>query len=256
MVDSGASLDLVNPKTIEGHEDSIMKGDPITLSTCNGDTIADKEVRMRVENMRDEINAVLADSPNIISMGKRVVIGGYGFWWPPNSLTAYFIEPHTYRYIPLRIEDYTPQLDGKTFVCDRASAITCSAVRCSAATAPAATVKPTNPTCIFDVPLLQLPPDTTTSSSLSGQPFHLQHRVCRLQPPRRQRMRRMTRLLVSAVPQTEMMLRARRYLRFPSLLPRTATRRNSKEEDNSEDNEDTRRDLKAEAKSLTTFAYA
>ena len=47
----------------------------------------------------------------MLSMGRRCVLLGYAFYWPPWSLSAYFIHPVTGCRIKLRVEDYCPYLD-------------------------------------------------------------------------------------------------------------------------------------------------
>ena len=74
---------------------------------------------------------VLKSSPNVLSLGRRCVVDGYTFVWPPHSMRPYFIKPNGEK-IYLRVEDYCPYLDdpGGTSL-TMSSAVACACQRAS-----------------------------------------------------------------------------------------------------------------------------
>ena len=64
------------------------------FDTANGELKADRTVRLQIEGLYDDCDLyVLADTPDVISIGRRCVQLGYGFHWEPSSKKPYFTRP-------------------------------------------------------------------------------------------------------------------------------------------------------------------
>jgi len=96
LMDSGTPLDIVNITSIAGHKDKVRDIDRIVIDTANGHSVADKGIELVVELLGQRILPyVLDSSPNVLSLGRRCVVDGYGWYWPPYSLSPYLIHPLT-----------------------------------------------------------------------------------------------------------------------------------------------------------------
>ena len=115
LADSGTSLDAVNRADVEEHAQQIRHGDPLMLDTANGTTRADKVLDMFLGPLGEHISPYVLDStPNILSLGTRIVDQGYTWVWPGWSLWPYLIHPTTgdYTYIS---ESRTTHLTSMSF---------------------------------------------------------------------------------------------------------------------------------------------
>ena len=159
-MDSGTPLDIVNVASIAGHRSKVRKIERIVMDTANGHNVADKGIDLVVELLGQNILPyVLDSSPNVLSLGRRCVVDGYGWYWPPYSLSPYLVHPVTGEYIYMRVEDYCPYLDNhRTHFPDELSSISaaCSTPHRSVATAsvaPRATAAPGKASSSTDIPL-------------------------------------------------------------------------------------------------------
>ena len=113
LMDSGTPLDIVNKASIAGNRHRVRKIDRIVLDTANGQNVADRGIDLVVELLgQDILPYVLDSSPNVLSIGRRCVVDGYGWYWPPYSLSPYLIHPVSGEFIYMRVEDYCPYLDN------------------------------------------------------------------------------------------------------------------------------------------------
>jgi len=54
---------------------------------------------------------VLDSTPNVLSLGRRVVVGGYAFFWPAWSYSPWLQHPSTGEKVWLKVRDFVPYLD-------------------------------------------------------------------------------------------------------------------------------------------------
>ena len=58
-------------------------GARVRLATANGETIADQVLPLHLASLGEDVDPhVLASTPNVLSLGRRVVVDGYAFCWP------------------------------------------------------------------------------------------------------------------------------------------------------------------------------
>ena len=132
-MDTGTPLDAVDEQDVSEHADSVREVDPILLDTANGTTEASRVLDMYLGPLGEQISPyVLTSTPNILSLGRRVVDGGYTFVWPGYSMWPYFVHPTTGKHIYLRVEDYSPYLD-ECWKCGPVEATKVASVVCSVA---------------------------------------------------------------------------------------------------------------------------
>ena len=92
ILDSGSGTDLVDKSVISaadhGNVDSSKR---IVLTTAGGETLSMGTIPIPVPVLDDSVEAsVLHSTPNVLSMGRRVMVDGCGFYWPLN-LTSSFL---------------------------------------------------------------------------------------------------------------------------------------------------------------------
>ena len=96
LCDAACPFDLVSrdslpPDVIQWAEEA---AEPALLATANGQLNADTTIAMQVGKMMDNIEPFpLDDTPDVLSIGKRCVHYGYGFYWEPWSEEPYFVQP-------------------------------------------------------------------------------------------------------------------------------------------------------------------
>jgi len=54
---------------------------------------------------------VLDSTPNVLSLGRRVIVDGYSFEWPAHSYSPWLVHPETGEKIHLRVKDFVPYLE-------------------------------------------------------------------------------------------------------------------------------------------------
>ena len=112
MIDSGTPLDAVSKEDVIQHADCIRRGESLLLDTADGATTADAVLDMFLGPLGETISPYVLDStPNILSMGRRVIDHGYTFAWPGWSLWPFYIHPTTRKSIHMLVEYYSPYLD-------------------------------------------------------------------------------------------------------------------------------------------------
>ena len=143
LMDSGTPLDLVDKRSVKNHKEFITNGDPVLLDTANGEVKADRHIDLYNGRLNERIAPLVLDStPNVLSIGRRVVQQGYDWHWKGYTLTPWMVHPTTGEHIKLRVEDFCPYLDddGSTYpaaLVNHAAAV-CSVVKCVSAPAPVA----------------------------------------------------------------------------------------------------------------------
>ena len=96
LVDSGCPLDLLDRMHVQGCQESFCDGSKVTLATANGDT-ASSEVRpLFLNKLKEHVKPHILDStPNVLSLGRHVVVGGYSFEWPVHSHNPWLVQAST-----------------------------------------------------------------------------------------------------------------------------------------------------------------
>ena len=119
LVDSGSALDLIDASRVKRFQQHIREREALVLDTANGELIVDRDIPLHVGRLGENIAPlVLPATPDVLSLGGRVVLDGYGFSWPAYSLAPQLVHPVTGDVIQLRVDDYCPYLDddGTTHV--------------------------------------------------------------------------------------------------------------------------------------------
>ena len=113
-MDTGAGVDLISRATVAALTQHITKSsEPLALTTANGDIDATDEITLFVNCIKMMIQLhVLPNTPNVLSVGRRVVEEGFGFYWDPYSLEPYMTSPSTGVRIPMYVDQYCP------YICD------------------------------------------------------------------------------------------------------------------------------------------
>ena len=66
---------------------------PVNLVTANGPTSADKVAKVTVPELNSKVEFYLLNStPPVVSVGKRCLDEGFGFYWPPYR-KPFFVKP-------------------------------------------------------------------------------------------------------------------------------------------------------------------
>ena len=112
LMDTGAALDLMDKRSVRTANRRFVKDcEAISLATANGEIDADKCVNLFVGKLAECITPILLkNTPNAMSLGRRIMINGYTFHWERYSDKPY-LESADGRRIYLRVEDYCPYLD-------------------------------------------------------------------------------------------------------------------------------------------------
>ena len=67
---------------------------PLEFATANGITSASAQVPVRISSLGEKASPyVLANTVNVLSLGRRCVKYGYSFHWPSFSTEPYLISP-------------------------------------------------------------------------------------------------------------------------------------------------------------------
>ena len=98
----------------------------MALTTANGEIDADDEILLFVDCLKMNLRMlVLPDTPNVISVGRRVMEEGFGFYWDPYSTHPYMTAPSTGVRIPTYVEQNCP------YLCDDAASDFSTRALCS-----------------------------------------------------------------------------------------------------------------------------
>jgi len=96
LIDSGCAFDLLSSKNIPDYESGKLRNRGVApvLRTANGLARPKGTAKVRIGSL-DEVcePLIMADSPDVLSMGRRCVKMGYSFHWPAGSLKPYLIRP-------------------------------------------------------------------------------------------------------------------------------------------------------------------
>ena len=113
LMDSGSPLDLIDRRALRrSHRKLIRPSDPLVLDTANGQVTADKTIKLGLSSLGVEISPLVLDStPNVLSLGRRVVDEGYDWVWRGGRLDCTLHHPTTGKHFDLRVEEYSPYLD-------------------------------------------------------------------------------------------------------------------------------------------------
>ena len=111
-MDSGCPLDLIDRSHIQGCLDSVCDGSKVTLATANGDTVSSEVLPLYLNKLKEQVQPHVLDStPNVLSLGRRVIVDGYSFEWPAHSHSPWLVHPTTGEHIHLKVKDFVPYLE-------------------------------------------------------------------------------------------------------------------------------------------------
>ena len=102
-LDSGSGVNLVGANDVPNDRE-VEDGAKLRLHTANGIIESTKVVQTQVPLPGPELNVesrVLADSPNVLSMGQMCMKHGYGVLWPPADLPVLFTPDGRCFQVPL-----------------------------------------------------------------------------------------------------------------------------------------------------------
>ena len=87
LFDSGCGSDLISEQEVLHLRDKWTDAStPRYLSTAGGLTKSDYEVPLHIASLGEDIAPwILPSTPAVLSMGRRCVLDGFDFWWPPYS---------------------------------------------------------------------------------------------------------------------------------------------------------------------------
>jgi len=129
LIDSGTPLDLIDKSAASRYARYVEACEPAILDTAGGEVIADKQIHLYNARLGECITPyVLESTPNVLSLGRRVVQDGYSWRWDGYTTTPVMIHPTSGEEIRLKVHDLCPYLDdaGSTFpaaLCPEASSI-------------------------------------------------------------------------------------------------------------------------------------
>ena len=110
MIDSGSGRDLIDIDSIpRDQRQCINTLTRIGLCTAGGESWSMGTLPVEIASL-DEITSatVMQSTPNVLSLGKRVLNQGYGFYWLPYS-RPYLVLPDGTAYV-LDVKDFIPYL--------------------------------------------------------------------------------------------------------------------------------------------------
>ena len=111
IMDSGSPSDLVDRDDVLECADHIENGERVRLATANGETVSTEVLPLNLGRLGELILPhVLDDTPNVLSLGRRVVVQGYAFHWPAWSYAPWLVHPATGERIVLEVRDFVPYL--------------------------------------------------------------------------------------------------------------------------------------------------
>jgi len=111
LVDSGSGLDLISRKDASECLGFIIRGINVELATANGQTSSDEVLPLVIKRLNEAISPhVLEDTPNVLSLGRRIIEDGYSFHWLAYSTQPWLEHPTTGDVIVLEVKDFVPYL--------------------------------------------------------------------------------------------------------------------------------------------------
>ena len=95
LCDTGAAYDLVPRATADNHTDFQSSATPVNFQTANGAHRADTTLSMTTPALGDDESEayVMAETPPALSVGQRILYGGYGFYLDKGAETLFYSSP-------------------------------------------------------------------------------------------------------------------------------------------------------------------
>jgi len=127
LINSGTPLDLVDKAAVKRYTHLVESCEPALLDTADGEVVADALIHLHNSTLGENISPyVLESTPNVLSLGRRVVVDGYSWHWEGYTTQPVMIHPGTGQHIALEVHDFCPYLRdaGDTFplaLCPEAS---------------------------------------------------------------------------------------------------------------------------------------
>ena len=115
LMDTGCGYDLISMILAEAFKEALVTNpSPVSLHTANATTFSDKLLSMFVPQLNETTEAiVLPDTPWVLSIGRRCMEFGFGFYWPPYKPPVLVLPDGG--IIELEVEGYIPYLTGNTW---------------------------------------------------------------------------------------------------------------------------------------------
>merc|ERR1712020_489208 len=109
-MDTGCGYDLVAWIIAKLFPNSIVKSIcPVSLHAATATVDANQMLKVYIDQLGEEANMlVLPDTPTVLSIGRRCMEHGYGFWWEPYGMPVLILPDG--RYIILDVDGYIPYL--------------------------------------------------------------------------------------------------------------------------------------------------
>ena len=109
MADTGASVDVIDESHLsnKGWNKLTRLDQPLTYGTAAGDVTVDSTIALHSKSIGDIDAVILKDSPSVISVGRRCMEQGFGFYWHPYKEPV-IVHPDTKTIIKCAVQDYVP----------------------------------------------------------------------------------------------------------------------------------------------------
>ena len=115
LADTGSEEDLLSntdKRRYYPRSEPTSADNPVNLITANGPTSADKVARVTVPELNSKVEFYLLNStPPVVSVGKRCLDEGFGFYWPPYR-KPFFVKPDGTK-LQCRLRGRVPIIGGE-----------------------------------------------------------------------------------------------------------------------------------------------
>ena len=84
-----------------------LTGTANVYATPGGDVVLDSKITLSSKSVGKIEASIVSGSPNIISVGRRCMLAGYGFYWPPFK-NPYLVTPDRKRRVQCTVDKFVP----------------------------------------------------------------------------------------------------------------------------------------------------
>ena len=116
LMDTGCGFDLVQKSNVDHLEKAFRPASQVVrLNTANGETVVKEEISLKIPQLSESIRALILDStPDVLSIGQRVVEKGYDFYWRHKYHNTPLLVTPSGQPIALEVSGNIPYLRGNT----------------------------------------------------------------------------------------------------------------------------------------------
>ena len=108
LMDTGCPMNLIDETEAAPFARFIEDCDGVYLATANGLITICRRLELHVDKIEEDVTPlVLANMPNVLSVGRRAVEKGYDFVWRHGE-QSYLLHPDDQRRIDLVVRDFCP----------------------------------------------------------------------------------------------------------------------------------------------------